>query len=331
MIIIPTELIPDNGKKLESIILELAHLNGLEASFIEWLEQKNKFCNSLVDRIVPGRPDKALHNDLQEELGYKDDLLTMAEAYKLWAIEGDERIKTLLSFTQADEGVVVTPDINLHRELKLRLLNGTHTLSVAPAILAGCETVKQAMDDELMSVFISDLMLNELASAIPYPVTPDVATVFGARVLDRFRNPHIHHHWNNIAVQISAKMRLRNIPILMRYYELHGTAPQCFALGFAAYIVYMKAVKEENGVYYGERNGQSYKIQDDSAEVFYTRWKNLNGKDLVNEILKDKVYWGEDLSVLPGFLNIVSDKVSVLLNGEVREAIGTVQHKNIAV
>src|SRR5438132_12141237 len=53
MVIVPTELIPDNGKKLESIVFELAHLNGLEEEFIEWLEQYNYFCNSLVDRIVP--------------------------------------------------------------------------------------------------------------------------------------------------------------------------------------------------------------------------------------------------------------------------------------
>ena len=331
MVIIPTELIPDNGKKLEWIVLELAHLNGLEASFIEWLEQKNKFCNSLVDRIVPGRPDKKIHNELQEELGYKDELMTMAEAYKLWAIEGDERIKDILSFAQADEGIVVAADINLHRELKLRLLNGTHTLSVAPAILAGCDTVKQAMDDELMSTFISDLMLNELAPAIPYPVKPDVAASFGAKVLDRFRNPQIQHHWNNIAVQISAKMKLRNIPILIRHYEHNEASPQCFAMGFAAYILYMKAVKEENGVYYGERNGQLYKIQDDSAEVFYKRWNNLQSEALVKDVLKDKAYWGEDLSILPGFLNAVAEKLSRLENGDTKEAIGSVQHKNIAV
>ncbi len=38
-VIVPTELIPDNGKKLESIVLELAHLNGLEDDFIEWVER----------------------------------------------------------------------------------------------------------------------------------------------------------------------------------------------------------------------------------------------------------------------------------------------------
>lgn len=102
MVIVPTELISDNGKKLESIVLELAHLNGLEEAFIEWLESCNHFCNSLVDRIVPGKPDKEALISLEEELGYSDQLVTMSEAYALWAIEGGEEVKNILSFAQVD-------------------------------------------------------------------------------------------------------------------------------------------------------------------------------------------------------------------------------------
>ncbi|WP_317128494.1 tagaturonate reductase [Hymenobacter radiodurans] len=142
LIIVPTELIPDNGSKLEAILLELAHRNGLEPEFIEWLETANTCCNSLVDRIVPGKPDAATHQALTTQLGYEDELLTMTEAYLLWAIEGDERVKEILSFHQADKGIFIRPDINLFRELKLRLLNGTHTLSCGLAYLSGCETVR---------------------------------------------------------------------------------------------------------------------------------------------------------------------------------------------
>src|SRR5215204_4531050 len=109
MVIVPTELIPDNGKKLESIVLELAHLNGLEDEFIEWLENHNHFCNSLVDRIVPGKPDEENQAALEKELGFTDQLLTMSEVYRLWAIEGNEYVKNCLSFAQADEGVVIAP------------------------------------------------------------------------------------------------------------------------------------------------------------------------------------------------------------------------------
>src|SRR3954471_3483183 len=154
MVIVPTELIPDNGKKLESIVLELAHLNGLDDTFIQWLENCNYFCSSLVDRIVPGKPDSAIRENLEKNFGYKDELLTMSEVYRLWAIEGGEHIRSVLTFASVDEGVVIAPDINLFRELKLRMLNGTHTLSCGLAYLAGFGTVKQAMDDAGMQTFI---------------------------------------------------------------------------------------------------------------------------------------------------------------------------------
>jgi len=312
-------------------VLELAHLNGLEDTCIEWLEHKNHFCSSLVDRIVPGRPDRSLQLEIEEELGYHDELLTVAEVYRLWAIEGDAAIRKQLSFAEADEGVVVEPNIDLHRELKLRLLNGTHTLSCAPAFLAGCETVKQAMDDDLIASFIADLMLTELAPAIPYQVDIDRAKAFGTKVLDRFRNPQIQHLWINITVQVSSKMKMRNIPILLKHYSDSDTAPRLFAFGFAAYLYFMKAVKQENGQYFGKLNDQYYKIQDDMAAHFYRRWNNLQPAALVEEVLRDKEFWGGDLSQLPGFTSAVQEYLELILNAGPREAIELVLQKRIAV
>ena len=170
MVIIPTELINNNAKKLESIVLDLAHLNGLDENFIEWLESCNHFCNSLVDRIVPGS-DKAIQNEMEKELGVKDELLIVSEVYRLWAIEGNGNVSNILTFSKADAGVVITDDINLFKELKLRLLNATHTLTSGVAFLAGIDTVKDAMEDSVMSRFISELIMLEISPAIPYNVT----------------------------------------------------------------------------------------------------------------------------------------------------------------
>ncbi|MFN2440429.1 MAG: tagaturonate reductase, partial [Chitinophagaceae bacterium] len=254
MVIVPTELIVDNGKKLESIVLELAHLNILEDEFIEWLENNNGFCNSLVDRIVPGKPDAEKTLLLEKELGYADGLLTMSEVYALWAIEGDEEIKNILSFAQADEGVKIEPDIDIYRELKLRLLNGTHTLSCGPAFLAGCSTVQEAMEHDTISTFITDLMQNEIAPSIPYEVALDTSKDFGNKVLERFRNQYIKHLWINITVQYSLKMKMRCIPVLLKHYQNNDTVPEAFVLGFAAYLFFMKPVIQKDGKYYGELN-----------------------------------------------------------------------------
>ena len=135
MVIVPTELIVDNGKKLAAIVKELAETAQLETPFITWLQEHCRFCSSLVDRIVPGRPNAATVQQLTHDLGYTDDLLAIAEVYRLWAIEGDEKVRSVLSFAAADGGVIIEPDIEIYRELKLRMLNGTHTLSCGLAFL----------------------------------------------------------------------------------------------------------------------------------------------------------------------------------------------------
>ncbi|MCC2548050.1 tagaturonate reductase [Hymenobacter sp. BT175] len=314
LVIVPTELIPHNGDKLEAIVLELAHRNGLDSAFLDWLEAANHFCNSLVDRIVPGHPDRETYNALNEQLGYDDELLTITEAYKLWAIEGNEHVREVLSFHQADPGVVIRPDIDLFRELKLRLLNGTHTLSCGLAHLAGCETVRQAMDDELMAAFVHNLLLADLLPGIPYRVDEKVGQRFGMQVLDRFRNPYIEHRWLAITLQYSLKMQMRTIPTLLHYYRQLGQVPHYFALGFAAYLRFMHGVRQEGGVWYGEADGQLYPIQDEKAAYFADLWARLTPEELTQTVLQNQVMWGHDLAKLPGFAAAVSHYLQQLLD-----------------
>jgi len=314
LIIIPTELLPDNGKKLKSIVLELAHLNRLNDIFIGWLERCNFFCNSLVDRIVTGMPDNEVKNTIEKELGYTDNLLNICEVYRLWAIEGDEDIKKILSFADADEGAIIKPDINLYRELKLRLLNGTHTLSCGIAFLAGIDTVKQAMNDTIMGKYIADVMQYEIGTSIPYEIDSDTIQNFIRKVLDRFRNPYLNHYWKTITLNYSSKMKLRCIPLLVNYYKKNDSAPELFALGFAAYIYFMKAVKQSGKEFFGEVNGKSYLIEDNMAEVFYTLWQNFPVEKLVEEVLKNTDLWEEDINVLPGFQQSVIDKLNSIID-----------------
>lgn len=329
LVIVPTELIPDNGTKLEAILLELAHRNGLEAEFIDWLETANTCCNSLVDRIVPGRPDPVTYDALTEQLGYRDDLLTIAEAYRLWAIEvpagkSDEAVRQALSFHEADKGVFVQPSIDLFRELKLRLLNGTHTLSCGLAHLSGFTTVREALENQTMAAFISSLMLAELLPGIPYPVNDKTAQRFAMDVLDRFRNPYIEHRWLAITMQYTTKMQMRNVPTLLQFYRQIGSVPRYMALGFAAYLRFMRPAdrrpvdrqadvngRTETG--YGERDGEIYVIQDDKAPYFADLWARLEPAGLVRTVLQNQTLWGHDLTTLPGFGPAVSAYLTQIL------------------
>ena len=309
-VIVPTELIIDNGKKLEAIVIELAHLNGLDESFMDWLENCNSFCNSLVDRIVPGKPDAAQKAAIESEIGYTDDLLLMTEVYSLWAIEGNKEIENVLSFAQVDKGVVISEDINLFRELKLRLLNGTHILSCGVAFLSGITTVAEAMEDDRMQQYISSLMQNEIANAIPYKTTAEQTAAFSVNCLDRFRNPFIEHKWLSITVQYTSKLKLRVVPVLLQYYALYNAVPEKIATGFAAYIAFIKPVKEEGGKYYGRLNGVDYIINDDKAIYVYDKWQNVQPSLMAVSVLRDETLWGYDLTALPGFADAVQEKLN---------------------
>ncbi|HMK03297.1 MAG TPA: tagaturonate reductase [Ferruginibacter sp.] len=329
MVIVPTELITDNGKKLESIVIELAYLNGLDEAFIDWLENANRFCNSLVDRIVPGKPAAALKEAIEKEIGYNDDLLFMSEAYRLWAIEGDSEIAETLSFAKADKGVVIANDINLFRELKLRLLNGTHILTSGVAFLSGIKTVKDAMDDANTTRFISSLMKAEIAVAIPYHTTAEQTENFAAKVLDRFRNPYIDHQWLSITMQYSLKLKARIIPVLLRYYSLYDAVPENIATGFAAYIYFMKAVKEENGSYFGKANGNYYPVNDDKAFYFYEKWQNTKPALMAAAVLRDNALWGYDLTTLHDFADAVQEKLNEIDELGMAAVLQAVQTKKI--
>jgi tagaturonate reductase len=310
LVIVPTELIVDNGKKLESIVLELAHLNKLEPAFVDWLKENNHFCNSLVDRIVPGAPNPALADEMNAESGYQDSLRIIAEVYSLWAIEGDEHIKEVLSFASADKGVLIVPDIEMFRELKLRLLNGTHTISCGIAYLSGFRTVKEAMDNADFAKLVTQLMIDEVLPALPYNIDVDTATDFANRVLDRFRNPFVEHQWISISAQYSSKMKMRVVPIIINYYKTQRQPPKYLSMGFAAFLRFLKSEKQPDGKFLGNYNSRDYVITDSQAEIFSNAWNNYsNIHEMVNALLGQKELWGFDLNHLPGFRNAVLNEL----------------------
>lgn len=299
MVIIPTELIPDNGTKLKEILHQLAQRNNLDAAFISWLEGANYCCNSLVDRIVPGALSAAAHAATETALGYTDSLMIMSEAYALWAIEtGEEEVRKRLSFSQADNGIIIAPDIDVFRELKLRLLNGTHTLTCGLAVLAGYATVKEAMEDPVMESCISALMKGEIIPAITsLKVREDAALRFAGNVLDRFRNPFIEHRWQSITMQYTSKLKMRVVPILISHYHRSQEVPALIALGFAAWLLFMKGKD----------------VTDDHAAQLRDKWEQLEPAALVRNVLADQSLWGTDLTLLTGFAHAVTVMLNALM------------------
>jgi tagaturonate reductase len=308
MVIIPTELIPDNGDKLLAIVLELAHQNGLEIAFLEWLENANYFCNSLVDRIVPGKLNAAEYEKTTNRLGYKDELMIMTEVYMLWAIQSvSKRVQDTLSFAAGAAGVVIADDINKFRELKLRLLNGTHSFCCGLAFLAGFDDVKQAMKDQYFLAYIRQLLYDELIPSITdRQLSAQEAADFAARVLDRFRNDSIGHKWLSIAVQYSAKMNMRNTLLINRYLERFSKAGSCMALGMAGHILFMKPGRTADG--------REYTINDDNAAVYAEHWRSGDAAQVVKALLSDGRLWDVGLSANSAFLQEVTGWLTILVD-----------------
>ncbi|SDD14037.1 tagaturonate reductase [Niabella drilacis] len=323
LVIIPTELIIDNGRQLKEIITRLAEQNELDAAFISWISEANHFCSSLVDRIVPGRLAGEDLEQTREWLGYRDDLMIMSEVFRLWAIEAaDPKVQQVLSFAQVDPGVVIAPDIERFRELKLRLLNGTHTLSCGLACLAGFETVKEAMADPVFEAFVARLSKDELATVVvSSQISYEEACKFADSVIERFKNPFLDHKWLSISFAYTSKMLMRDVPLIKGFYGNESKGPAAIALGFAAYLLFMKS-RKEGAQYVGTANGKTYVLNDDKAGILARKWEAYPATDkLVDAVLADSSLWNEDLTLIPGFAAEVKQQLQFLTESGAQAAL----------
>ena len=117
LILLPCELIADNGTVLRDTVLRHAADWALEEDFLHWLREENRFCNTLVDRIVTGYP-AAQAPRLNAENGYEDALLDTAEPFGLWVIEGDEALSREFPAQKAGLPVKFVADHHPYKEQK---------------------------------------------------------------------------------------------------------------------------------------------------------------------------------------------------------------------
>src|SRR5215204_5026500 len=267
-IVIPTELIEDNGGKLRDIVLTLARRWNTEPEFLGWLDEV-RFCNTLVDRIVPGGPSEQYASELRELLPYDDGMITIAEPYRLFAIEGDAALRERLRFPAADEGIIVAESITPYRLRKVRLLNGAHTSFVSLAILAGCRTVREAVEHPALGAFLRTALLDEIVPSVDVPG----AERFARDVLARFANPFLQHQLWDITLQGTTKFRVRVVPSIQDYVRATGAVPRALALGFAGFLAF-----QEGSVQAGRRAAGDPVPADAAGESIRARWRDVGAE-----------------------------------------------------
>lgn len=296
VVLLPCELIEQNGPALKAAVLHFARLWQLDAGFAAWIDSACVFCSTLVDRIVTGFPDGEA-DTIAADLGYTDQFLVAAEYYYLFVIEGPAWLADELKLAGANLNIQLVDDITPYKKRKVGILNGGHTALVPVALLAGLETVGQAVNDEQVGAFLAETLAQEIIPALPLP--QDELRQFARDVLLRFRNPYIQHRLASIALNSWSKFAARIAPQLLRYVEVQGQLPQRLVLALAATMRLYR--------------GDVIALSDDAATLdwFKSAWADVDsGKQSLAQLaqgwLANEKTWGRDMTAVPGLAQAVT-------------------------
>jgi len=322
LVFLPAELIEANGTKLKNYVLQFAQAWKLSAEFIAWVKAHNVFCNTLVDRIVPGFPG-AEADALFADFGYKDPLTVAAEPFLLWVIEGPAQIADELPLHKAGLDVVWTQDLQPYRTRKVRILNGAHTASALASYCAGLDTVREMTEDPVVSKFLNKVMFEEIVPFVPLPEAERKA--YAETIVERFANPHIRHELISITLNSVSKWQVRVLPTIKDYAAQHGKAPAGLSFSLAALLTFYHGKFADNGDFLGQRQGQSYPIKDnaDILAIMNAAWDGATDLTKVTTtLLADTRLWGEDLTLVPGLAEQTANALIRIKEVGIKSAMG---------
>lgn len=310
LIVIPCELIDRNGDNLIKIILKYASDWNLGDEFIEWINEDNIFCNTLVDRIVPGYPRDKM-DAITKELGYKDKLVVEGEQFHLWVIEGPESVKDEFPSEACGLNVVFTDNMEPYRTRKVRILNGAHTTLVPVGYLYGIDRVRESLEDEVVGKFLKDSLFNNIAPTLDLP--EEELSQFSADVLDRFRNPYLQHELMSISLNSISKYKTRVLPSALEFVKRENELPSNLLFSLAALIAFYK----------GDRNGTEIELKDDQEvlDFFSEAWSSNNFVEVVENVLSNTDFWGTDLTKIEGIQEEVTTHLEAILNNGMKATL----------
>ena len=304
LIIIPCELIASNGDELKKTVLQYAQQWNLSEEFQRWIDQ-NIFCNTLVDRIVPGSPKENLQ-EIKQRIGYDDKLIVTAEPFHLWVIEGPEIVREKFPADKAGLDVKFVQDHNPYRIRKVRILNGAHTALVPVAYLFGLRFVKESVENDFTGPFIKKAIYEEIIPTLDLP--KEELKQFADDTIERFLNPYIRHELMTIAFNSISKFKYRIVPTILEYHKRTNQLPKHILFSLAALIRFYK----------GEWKGEAIKLNDtpDVLAYFKQVWNNPNRKEVVDHVLANTNLWGTDLTQLAGLHKVVKESLEYIESQE---------------
>ena len=224
-VLLPCELIPNNGVLLKNLIQRKAAEFFLPAHFLLWLDQKCTFHNTLVDRIVPGFP---------KQLDTAAPYTVQVEPYLFWGIEGNAVSLSKLPF-KACKGVLLTESLLPYSQRKISILNGLHTYLAAKGILLQLETVADYLKDSSRLAELNLFLEEEIFPFLDQPL--ESLRDYASKVLERFSNPFTAHLLRSISFQSVSKFKMRLAPIGQFYLNKNGALTPFISQGLVALVL----------------------------------------------------------------------------------------------
>ncbi len=298
LVMLPVELIDDNGIHLKECVLQLAKLWKLEDAFVSWVNEACVFTSTLVDRIVTGYPrDEA--EELCKEFGYQDNLIVTGEPFALWVIESAADISKEFPLPDAGLPVIFTDNQKPYKQRKVRILNGAHTSFVLASYLCGNDIVLESMKDELILDFIKATIFDEVIPTLTLP--KEELEEFADAVLTRFKNPYVKHAHLAISLNSVSKWRARCLPSFLGYMEKEGKVPAHLAFSLASLMAFYTGYEIREKALIGHRGNDEYQIMDDADVLeFFAANSGKETAEYVHAVLSNTGFWGQDLSTLEG-------------------------------
>jgi len=271
--------IPENGHVVKNAVLGLAQARSAELA--QWIENHVTFPSTMVDRIVPAATDHALEEITDALGGIADPCGIACEPFIQWVVE-DNFVAGRPAWE--DVGAQLVADVLPFEQMKLRMLNGSHSFLAYLGYLAGYHYINECMEDPHYKQAAHRLMLQEQAPTLSVEGI-DLAA-YADSLITRYSNPSLKHRTWQIAMDGTMKLPQRMLDSV-RWHLQHGGEFSVLALGVAGWMRYVGGIDDA---------GEAIEIKDPMAEkLAQIVASTADGQQRVNALLALTSVFGDVL------------------------------------
>jgi fructuronate reductase len=287
---------PENGHVMRNVVT--AYARAVDAGLADWIEQHVTFPSTMVDRIVPAVTPDTL-DKIEQLTGVRDPAGVACEPFRQWVIE-DNFVAGRPQWEKA--GAELVADVIPFEEMKLRMLNGSHSFLAYLGYLAGYQHINDCMGDDNYRVAARALMLQEQAPTLK--VKGVDLQQYADRLIERYSNPALRHRTWQIAMDGSQKLPQRMLDSV-RWHLVHGSRFDLLALGVAGWMRYVGGVDEK---------GDAIEISDPLLPVIQNAVQSSKeGEERVQALLAIDAIFGRELPQVELFRTRVTEAYLALL------------------